>query len=184
MVVKEFIMNFETILFYPNYDEHGNLQTRILEDRSVFQVDVPPMDLMDTNLKYYGSSLKGASDGASTILGGVSMTPIVVNERRGMYWFPSKSSLRGDCVWFALHQIKHYKSIPEGKTLVTFKNESTFGVDVSYYSFDRKVERAYKLKGKIEGRTNEFPSRVAETRAKYHFNKNNQDLNYDVDKDD
>ena len=47
-----------------------------------------PTDLIDANLKYYGSSLKGASDGASMILGGKNMTPIIVNEKRGIYWFP------------------------------------------------------------------------------------------------
>ena len=183
-LVKEFIMNFETILFCPNYDEYGNLHTRIFEDLSVFHVDARPTDLMDSNLKYYGSSLKGASDGASMILGGISMTPIIVNEKRGIYWFPSKSPSREDCVWFALHQIKHYVNVPRGKTLVTFNNECTFGLNVSYYSFDKKVERAYKLKGKIEGRTNEIPLRVAETRATYHFNKNDPEINYSIDKGD
>ena len=181
---KEFIMNYETILFSPKNNEYGRIYTKILEKDRLYLVDMGPTDLMDANLKYYGSSLKGASDGASMILGGVSMTPVIVNERRGIYWFPSKSPTKVDCVWFALHHIKHYHSVVKGKTVVTFNNGSTFDLDISYYSFDKKVKRAYKLKGKMEGRTNEIPSRVAESRTKYHFNKNDQNLNYDIDKGD
>ena len=173
-----FIMNYETIMFYPEYDEYGNLHTRIFENHTIHQVAVSPTDLIDANLKYYGSSLKGAREGASMILGGIKKPPIVVNAIRGIYWFPSKSPSNRDCVWLALHQIKDYKKIDGGKTLVTFYNDSTFKLDVSYYSFDKKVKEAYKLKGKIEERTNEIPFRVAETKAIFHFNKDDHNLNY------
>ena len=181
--LNEFIMNYETIMFFPEYVENGYLHTRIFENHNIYQVAVSPTDLIDTNLKHYGSSLRGARDGASIILGGVSMTPIVVNGIRGIYWFPSKSPSSRDCVWLALHQIKRYEKFGGGKTLVTFYNESTFKLDVSYYSFDKRVKEAYKLKGKIEERNNELPIRVAETRAIYHFNKDNHGLNYGFDKD-
>jgi competence protein ComK len=177
---NEFIVKYGTIMFYPENDENGNLHTRIFDNHSVYQVDVCPSELIDTNLKYYGSSLKGARDGASMILGGRNMTPIVVNAKGGIYWFPSKSPSSRDCIWFALHQIKHYEKISDGKTLVTFYNESTFKLEVSYYSFDKRVKEAYKLKCKIDERTNEIPVRVAEIKAKFHFNKNNHNLNYGV----
>ena len=181
--LDEFIMNYETIMFFPEYVENGNLHTRIFENHNIYQVDVRPTALIDANLKYYGSSLKGARDGASMILGGISMTPIVVNAISGIYWFPSKSPSSRNCVWFALHQIKHYEEIGEGQTLITFYNESTLKLGVSYYSFDKKVKNAFKLKGEIEGRTHEIPLRqIAETKVIYHFNKNNHSLNYGVDK--
>ena len=182
-VYKEFILNYATILFTPKTDKYGRLYTQILEKDNIFLVDKGPTDLMDANLNYYGSSLKGASHGASKILGGVSMTPIIVNERRGIYWFPSKSPSKEDCVWFALHHIKNYRSLTKGKTVVTFNNECTFNLEISYYSFDMKVKQAYQLKGKMDERTNEIPSRIAESKTKYHFNRNDQDFNYNIRRD-
>ena len=85
-LVKEFIMNFETILFCPNYDEYGNLHTRIFEDLSVFMWMRVQTDLMDSNLNILTVLvLKVLSDGASMILGGISMTPIIVNRKNGVH---------------------------------------------------------------------------------------------------
>ena len=176
-------MNYATILFSPKIDGYGRLYTEILEKDHLFLVGMSPTDLMDANLNYYGSSLKGASDGASMILDGVSVTPILVNERRDIYWFPSKSPSKEDCVWFALHHIKHYHSLGERKTMVTFNNGCTIDIGISYNSFDMKVKQTYKLKKKMDERTNERPSRIAESKTKYHFNRNDKDFNNNIRRD-
>ena len=137
-IYNEFVLNYATILFSPKTDKYGRLYTRVLEKDNIFQVDMGPTDLMDANLEYYGSSLEGTSVGAS-------MMPILVNEKRGIYWFPSKSPSEVDCVWFALHQIKKYHSLAKGRTMVTFNNECTFDLDISHSSFDMKVKQAFKL---------------------------------------
>ena len=180
MAACEFILNDETIVFYPQYDQFGNLLTGVMEKHGTFVVDMPSTDLIDYNLKYYGSSLKGASDGTKMILGEISMKPIVMNEKLGLYWFPSKSPSSEDCVWFALHHIKDYCSYGKKKTLVTFSNGSTIVVDISVTSFDKKVQRAYKLKGKVEGRTSASVSRITESHNIYHLNKKSQSINYEI----
>ncbi|MCZ2258619.1 competence protein ComK [Sporosarcina sp. G11-34] len=179
-VVSELILNNETILFYPQFDEYGNLLTGVMEKHGTYLIDMRPLDLIDYNLRYYGTSLEGASAGTKMILGKIDMRPLVMNEKLGLYWFPSRSPSSEDCVWFALHHIKDYKSIGDKKTLVNFSNGSTIIMDISFTSLDKKVQRAYKLKGKVEGRTSASASRVTESHNVYHLNKKSKSINYEI----
>ena len=180
MAKREFILNEEVMLFFPEYDESGKLLTRVMEKSGTYLVDTNPSDLIDHNLKYYGSSLQGALDGTKMILGRIDMRPVVMNEKLSLYWFPSESPSSRNCIWFALHHIKDYNGIGKKKTLVTFSNESTIVIDSSFTSFDKKVQRAYKLKGRVEGRTSASVSRIQESHNIYHLNKKPQGINYEI----
>ena len=175
---KDFILNYETVLFNPKFNKYGEIYTWILENNQFFLVDKSPTELMDANLQYYGSSLKGASDGARKILGSRAMAPIVVNIIQGVYWFPSKSPSKSDCIWFALHHIKDYDKLDKRITRITFMNGSTLDLHISPYSFDTKVKNAYLLKGKVEDRANDTATRISESKAIYHFTKGDHDINY------
>ena len=175
---SEFVVTYETVLFFPKYDRLGKLFTVGLDNNGLFIVGMSPYELMDSNLKYYGSSLRGARDGARMILGEISMPPIVINDWLEIYWFPSCSPTRDDCVWFALHHIADYISVGKKKTLITFKNGSTFTVDISINSFEKRIQQAYKLKFKMEERTKGSFIRVAESVVKYHVNQGSKAVNY------
>lgn len=170
-IVEKFILNYDTVLFYPYYDDFGKLLTVVIGNQEPFLVDMSPSSLMDYNLKYYGSSLQGATDGAKMILGKTHVNPVVINEKYDLYWFPSKSSSRDDCVWFALHHVKDYEGIQKGYTKVEFTDESSFTLDISKYSFDKKVQRAYQLKGKVEGRTKALATLTKEYQLGHHLNE-------------
>ena len=179
--IEEFILNYETVLFNPKFNGYGEIHTWIVENNQFFLVKKSPTDLMDANLQYYGSSLKGASKGARKILGSGSMAPIVVNIIQGVYWFPGKSPFQTDCLWFALHHIKDYDQLEKGKTRISFMNGCTLDLNISTYSFDGKVKNAYLLKGKVEDRANDTTLRISESSAIYHFKKDDQDINYYFD---
>lgn len=177
-VVNEFYMNRDTVLFCPKYDESGNLYTCILENDQLYRHPLAPTNLMNENLKFYGSNLVGATAGASVILGDVFMSPVIVSESHGLCWFPSKSSSRRDCVWFALHQIKKSRSVGKKKTCVTFMNGSTFIVNISMYSFEMRMKRAYQLIAENERKKREIPTRIAESRIEYHFKQSDCGTNF------
>ncbi len=160
-VFSKFILNYETLLFYPHYDDFGKLMTAVVGNQEPFLVDMEPAALIDFNLNYYGSSLVGANAGAKAVLGRVHMNPIVVNEMLGIYWFPTKSPGSKDCAWIALHQVKEYSSFEKGKTTVVFINGYSMVFDISIYSFNKKMQRAYELKGKVESRTKLLANFVA-----------------------
>ena len=86
---KNYVLKYESILVLPRRDEHGNLFSVVIEIDGPVDVDVSPTELIDFNLRYYGSSLQGARDGAMTILGKVKMNPVTISERLNLYWLPA-----------------------------------------------------------------------------------------------
>lgn len=174
----KFILDYETVLFLPKYDDLGNLTTIVMQNGHPVNVDMSPTELIDFNLRYFGSSLRGAGDGSRMILGKISMYPIVINEKLDIYWFPSMSPSSPDCVWFAVHHIESYKSIGKKQTQVLLSDNSTVIIDSSVYSFEKKIQRAYALKYKMEGRTNRPVMRVQEAKQYYHIIRGVNSRNY------
>lgn len=149
----EYIMNYETMLFKPEYDSLGNLCARVRETNGEFVSNLAPTKLMDFNLRYFGSSLRGAFDGSKMILGKLNKNPIIVQERLNIFWFPSKSPFIPECTWFAVHHIEDYQAIDKKKTRVIFVNGSDTEVDVSIKAFEYRIQRAYLLKYRLKKRT-------------------------------
>ncbi|WP_153730419.1 competence protein ComK [Sporosarcina obsidiansis] len=176
----DYVMNKGTSVIFPEYNEDGKLQSVVVENNRLYRVDQKPTTLVDQNLRYYGSSLRGAKDGTRMILGNVMMSPVVINERLNLYWFPSKSPYRDDCVWFALQHIKDYKAIGNKKTSITLLNGTKFMLDLSSYSFEERFNNACRLKTLIEGRTIQLMVCESEQAASYLISKDRCDRNYEV----
>ena len=179
--VKDFVVRQETMLFLPNFDQFGNLSTIVMETDLEFFVEKSPKTLMDACLRYYGSSLRGASDGAKSILGNVNMCPVLMNEKLELYWFPTKSPDKEDCVWFALHHVKCYEKAGLKETKVTLSNGVTVIVDVSLYTFKKKIRLAYQLKCKMEERSKLNSTMIFESKLRYQIRKIEGGLNYEKD---
>ncbi|KOS66690.1 competence protein [Lysinibacillus contaminans] len=150
---SKYIMNYETMLFKPEYDSFGNLCTRVIEKNGQLVANLAPTQLMDFNLRYFGSSLRGAFDGSKMILGKLNKNPIIVQERLNILWFPSRSPLSPECTWFAVHHIDDYQAVDKKRTRVIFFNGSETIVDVSIKAFEHRIQRAYVLKYRLEKRT-------------------------------
>ncbi|MFD1926899.1 competence protein ComK [Sporosarcina siberiensis] len=170
-----YVIKRETMYFNPKHDKHGYLYTHIVETDRVLKIALSPTELIDQNLRYFGSSFKGASQGSRAILGNVTMCPIVANEKLDFYWFPTKSPTSPNCIWFALHHIDRHESICKKKTKVFLSNGTTLDIELSAYSFERKIQRAYKLKYKIEERTRLNSVFVNESNVLYDIYKQDVD---------
>ena len=177
--VKDYIVRKETMLFLPKFDHFGNLFTVVIENDLEFYVEMSPKVLMDACLGYYGSSLRGASDGAKTILGNIRMCPVLMNGVLELYWFPTKSQDKEDCVWFALHHVKSYERAGVKETKITLSNGVTAIVDVSLYTFKKKIQLAYQLKCKIEERSKLNSIMIVESKSRHHIRKKNGRMNYE-----
>ncbi|WP_438315453.1 competence protein ComK [Sporosarcina sp. FA9] len=177
-----FLLDYGAKVLLPVHDETGTLFTTIRTGNREVRVKLGPTKLIDFNLGYFGSSLRGASDGARMILGKSNMNPVIFNERLAHCWFPSKSPYKEDCIWFALHQIKDYVEKCKHMTQVIFHDGSTFVVGVSRASFDAKVSKAYKLMGKREIRKNvsHHQQQVAETKELYRIRKHGENSNVHI----
>ncbi|MFC5604739.1 competence protein ComK [Sporosarcina koreensis] len=173
---EEYVVNNETSIILPEFDENGQLQSVVMEKTELFRVKLEPTKLIDFSLRRYGSSLRGAKDGSRTLLGEISMPPIVLNLTQSIYLFPSMSPENEDCVWIAAAHVKEYKAIDKKQTKIVLNYGSEIILNSSHYSFDQKYNRAFKLKRQIEGQTP--PGTVFESKKGYSIRKKGKDRNY------
>lgn len=175
----DYAIGSDTILIMPDYNEHGFLHSLLGKRESVSKVALSPYDLIDVNLRFRGSSMIGALEGAQAILGKMNMNPLILDREREIILFPCKSPFREDCVWLALSHVKQYRHAGKSQSQVELSNGSTIVLDVSKQVFERKMHRAYELQSKMQSQRKQFEGKVMETGETYHLKMNVDRRNYE-----
>ena len=174
-----YIVNVKTDVFIPFYNEFGELGTIVLERDSCKEVALSPYKLIDYNLRYYGSSMRGAKDGTKAIIGNVKLAPVMINETQGIYMVPSKSPRSEGCIWFNLDSYFKCEHDGMGGTYVILTNGNIIQVDVPKVTMERLFNQAYILRAKREKRTKQMEQ--TETTSKRIFIKfNPKQLNFEL----
>ncbi|AXH98468.1 hypothetical protein DV702_01335 [Sporosarcina sp. PTS2304] len=179
-MLEEGVITPSTSVIYPNYDENGKLGAVVLCNGKLVRVHMSPTNIVDASLRYYGSSLRGGVDGAKTVFGDISMSPVVVSEMLDLYLFPSKSPSSDDCVWFVLANVYTYKSIGKDRTKVILHDGTSFTIFSSYFSFTNKYQRACMLKNILEARTAQMKLEPPLHSVSFVIDKDRTKRNYEV----
>lgn len=180
---KDYIMNIETAALIPHYNEFGRLVTIVFERDRYFIVEMSPYALIDYNLRYYGSSMRGAKDGAKDVIGNISMPPVAINEALEIYWLPSKSPTEDDCVWFGLHFIVSCDCDGQGGANVSLTNGYVVQVDLCYKKMNKRINQTHILKSKTEKRTKQMLEKSKMTMQMF-IKKLPEQLNFEIEFDD
>ncbi len=131
-------------------------KTKVVEDEREFIVEKKAFKIMDDSCKYFGSSYQGRFEGSKKILGSkIYKAPIIVEETRGMIYFPTTSARLDDCSWFSLQKIKRVEK-KEYKTEIYFQNNKNIVLDISYESFQNQLLRASRLDSILRQRKKEI----------------------------
>lgn len=147
-ISRKYMISEKTVLFTGEYDEYGNLCTRIIEGEETFVLKESPVEQIEKTLLSYGSDFNGALNSSKHILGPIKMYPIKINENKGIWLFPTKSFKKKDCVWFNLIHILNTK--PHGaKTEVFMSYGHTFMINMKESAFNNKRQKAQQLRESI-----------------------------------
>lgn len=174
----EFAIKKDTTAILPHYDEFGNLHSLVCNDEGFYTVALSPYDLMDLNLRYLGSSMRGAMDGADILVKG-NMNPVVLDKELGIVFLPSTSPWRKDCVWFALNAVIASIAVDKTHTQVKLKNGSAITIPISKRTFDLKLNRAYELLYKIQQRQVDFEYAEMRLHSTYSLMVKENGVNYE-----
>lgn len=174
----EFAIKTDTTAILPHYDENGFLHALICNSGGFYEVGLSPYDLVDLNLRYRGSSMRGAMDGAEILVKG-NMNPVVLDRDLDMVFFPSTSPWRQDCVWFALNAVIASIAVDKTHTQVNLSNGSAITINISKRTFDLKLHRAYELLYKIRQRKMEFEDAEMGFHRTYHLSVKENGVNYE-----
>ena len=162
---KEFIIDPKFVCMQGEYDQRGELCSRVTEGKINFLVDQSPVEIIDATLKYIGFDLKGAKSGARAILGNVKMCPIMVHSALNICLFPHKSSTNHDAIWFNVDHIVQTRRLGK-KTQVDLSNGVSMIIDSTITAFNAKITIAKQLKD-ITGKRNQPPMKGLNKNRKF-----------------
>ncbi len=124
-------------------DEKG--KCKVIEDNNSYVVNNTPFDVMEHSCKYFGSSYEGRRQGSKEIIGANYKLPIIVEDSRNIVFFPTLSSDDEECSWIAVNKIKKYEENEFNTTKITFINDKTIILPISYRSLQNQIFRATRL---------------------------------------
>lgn len=144
--MKEYEINEETLFISP-YKE----RSKVYENHRVFLVDKPVNEIMEDSCNYFGSSLEGRQKGTERLIGITYKAPIIVEESKGIIFFPTSSPREKKCSWVSLNNIAKYY-FKNKNLFIEFKNGIKIALDVSYGIIDNQILRATRLESVLRSR--------------------------------
>ncbi len=133
-------INRDTLAIIP-IDEKTS---KVIEKGQEIIVERKAMDIIDDSCRYFGSSYTGRFEGTKKILGVNYKSPIIIEESRGIIFFPTSSPRFPNCSWVCLNNIEDYQKSEKG-TSVYFINGQTINLNISHSSFENQMIRSLRL---------------------------------------
>jgi competence protein ComK len=122
------------------FNAHAIYQTKIYDVHGVFCCSRKGMNLMEEGCLQGGSTYDGRKKAVTYLKRFIQCTPIPVIPNEGVFAFPTCSPTNWNCTWIFYRHIKQFARDGE-QTIVTFHNGATLTVDVSYYTFEKQIQR-------------------------------------------
>ncbi|RFU65200.1 competence protein ComK [Peribacillus glennii] len=180
---NHYLINQKTVLIASEFDNFGKELSRIIEGKKTFLVNRRPIQIIDETLKYYGSSLAGATQGSKAILGDKYNLPIAVNPRVFNILIPCKTSGKKGNLWLAYSHIIHPEKINTRSTRLHLN----FGHSIILNMKRRNVESRQQLGALLHIRMIERTTRGAtilyEPNSGFIVIEKSGEYNLDVRKD-
>ncbi len=125
-------------------------QCKIMEEDKDYIINYSSFDILDHSCKYFGSSYLGRKEGSQDLLGYNYKIPIIVEEKNNLVFFPTTSPEGTDCIWIAVNKIKYYRKEKYNTSKITFYNEKTLNVPLSYRALQNQILRSIRLSYLLE----------------------------------
>lgn len=105
--------------------------SKVIEDENVFLISKPPIEVIDESCKYFGSSYIGRSEGTKSLLGFNYKSPIIIEEKNDLIFFPTCSPRQNSCQWISLNNIKNCIK-KDNSSIIMFKSGVILEISMSY----------------------------------------------------
>lgn len=157
-LVEEYEINPFTMIIIP--EEYGSrIYSRVIELEEEYLSPFRPIDIVKKSCKYFGSSYEGRKEGTKQLTGITHKTPIIIDPISSIYFMPTSSPTKPDCIWVSHEHVLFHKKVDAHSTQVTFRNRKSMILPVSHHSFENQLLRTSLLRTK-------FMQRMKETERK------------------
>ncbi|MBP3039947.1 competence protein ComK [Bacillaceae bacterium Marseille-Q3522] len=148
----EILVNYFTMFVKPEYDQYGNLCSKVYESSGDhFIVDMPPKKFINQSILHYGTSdLNGAINASKGIFGNHRTLPIAICESLGIYCFSTHSVNNLDCAYIFPHHVKDIIELKKRSSIVHFDSDLSVTVHVKKSFLDERTRWTSHLKDTIQ----------------------------------
>jgi competence protein ComK len=115
-----------------------------------------PLEIIKKSCEYFSSSFEGRKEGTKQLIGITHKVPIVIDPTNFIYFFPTTSPTRSECVWISHEHILDYHRIDSRQTRVVFQNKQSFILPISRSSFENQMLRTALLKTTLMQRSGQM----------------------------
>ncbi len=116
----------------------------VYEENREFLLNCSSMKVIDDSCKFFGSSYQGRFEGTKNMLNISHKAPIIIEESRGIIFFPTTSPRMEDCSWISLNNIENYYKSKEG-TNIKFSCGKVLKFKLAFGIMDNQILRATRL---------------------------------------
>ncbi|MDQ0217579.1 transcriptional regulator [Peribacillus cavernae] len=160
-LVEEYEITPYTLMVKP-VTYGGKTHSHIFEMDDEYISPFRPIDIIKKSCNYFGTSYEGRKEGTRQLIGITHKAPIAINPTSSMFFFPTTSPLRPQCIWVSLEHIDTFNRADNSHTSVLFKNHLQELLPISTSSFENQYMRTVILKDKLI-------QRIEETDRKYFY---------------
>jgi competence protein ComK len=146
--IEEYEVNPYTMFIKPVI--YGSkVYSEIYELEDEYLSPFKPLDIIKKSCEYFSSSFEGRKEGTKQLIGVTHKVPIVIDPTNFIYFFPTTSPTRSECIWISHEHILDYHRIDSRQTMVIFQNKQSFNLPISRSSFENQMLRTALLKSKL-----------------------------------
>lgn len=146
--IEEYEVNPYTMFIKPVI--YGSkVYSQIFELEDEYLSPFKPLDIIKKSCEYFSSSFEGRKDGTKQLIGITHKVPIVIDPTNFIYFFPTTSPTRAECIWISHEHIMSYRRFDSRHTIVTFQNKQSFTLPISNSSFENQMLRTALLRTKL-----------------------------------
>jgi competence protein ComK len=178
-IIEEYEINPFTMLVIPvNYG--SRVYSKIYELEEECLSPFKPFDIIKEGCEFFGVPYEGRKNGTKKLIGATRKIPIAISPTNSIYFFPTTSPDRLQCMWVALEHIVDFKRVGKNTTLVTFKNNQKFEIPISFGSFQNQFSQTIKLKSKLNQRIENTNQKLAYINKKRNYEASERIGHYDL----
>jgi competence protein ComK len=127
----------------------SKIYSEIFEVEDEFLSPFKPLDIIRNSCEYYGSDYEGRRTGTKQLVGYAHKIPIAIDPTNRIFFFPTTSPSRQECIWISHEHVKDYNRVNPQETLILFNNNKSFKFPVSCSSIISQLERTAYLRTKL-----------------------------------
>jgi competence protein ComK len=146
--IEEYEVNPFTMVVKP-IAYGSKIYSEIFEVEDEFLSPFKPLDIIKNSCEYYGSDYEGRRNGTKQLVGYAHKIPIAIDPTNRIFFFPTTSPSRQECIWISHEHVKDYDRINPQETLIHFNNNQSFTFPISGSTIISQLERTAYLRTKL-----------------------------------